>query len=181
VTKYNSVEKMWSKGHKKEVQFKTNYPILWFLREVYYWFYRLWHNRISQWPKETKWFIQRGKRGWADCDIWSFDGYLSEVIWKGLKKLQKIQHILPTWKPGIKEEDAKKEWDYILNEMIWAFQSWDLACNGHYEFWFAGRSQIYEKTMMEKYPDYHFMTEEEDKRMRNGMKLFIENFGSLWD
>jgi len=30
--------------------------------------------------KEIKWFWQRGKRGWADCDVWGFQDYLTDII-----------------------------------------------------------------------------------------------------
>jgi len=43
-------------------------------------------------PRDTylniKWFIQRGKRGYADCDVWNFDYYLSDVIVNALKELK---------------------------------------------------------------------------------------------
>lgn len=26
--------------------------------------------------RQAKWFVQRGRRGWADCDTWALDSYL---------------------------------------------------------------------------------------------------------
>ena len=30
--------------------------------------------------RELKWFVQRGRRGWADCDTWDFPGYLTPIL-----------------------------------------------------------------------------------------------------
>jgi len=35
-----------------------------------------------------KWFIQRGVRGYADCDIWDFNEYLAGLIIAGCRKLK---------------------------------------------------------------------------------------------
>lgn len=35
----------------------------------------------------VKWFIQRGYRGWADCDVWSLDYYLSGWLPDALERL----------------------------------------------------------------------------------------------
>ena len=178
---YNSVNEMFSEMHIKEAKFKKDYPTLWMLKEVYWWFYRLWHNHIRLVPREIKWFYQRGKRGWADCDIWGFDCYISRIIYTGLEKLRKIQHILPDWKEGMTEEEAQKSWDIKITEMIWAFKAWHNCCNGDWEFYVPGRDKEFELLHRRKYPETYFMSEEDHARMIAGMKLMIDNFGSLWD
>jgi hypothetical protein len=37
--------------------------------------------------KDVKHFFQRGWRGYADCDVWSFDNYIAKVFIGGLKQL----------------------------------------------------------------------------------------------
>jgi len=36
-----------------------------------------------------KWFIQRGRRGWADCDAWSLDHYLASWMPEAVLRLTK--------------------------------------------------------------------------------------------
>lgn len=56
---------------------------------------------------EIKWFIQRGKRGWADCDVWAIDSYLNRVIPAMLENLANCKHGAP---PGLGE----KRWATML-------------------------------------------------------------------
>lgn len=49
------------------------------IREIYY---------------TTKWFVQRGRRGFSDRDNWSIDGYLSDWMPKALRNL-KSEHGFP--------------------------------------------------------------------------------------
>lgn len=51
--------------------------------------------RIKNFPRKVKWFIQRGKRGYADCDLWNFDTYLEKIISKGLRELSRTTHGYP--------------------------------------------------------------------------------------
>lgn len=36
--------------------------------------------KLPYWIRKIVWFFQRGKRGWADCDWWSLDDYISQVM-----------------------------------------------------------------------------------------------------
>lgn len=70
------------------------YPILaWLKYNIYYPSYRLWNNHLN--PRliyrEIKWFIQRGYRGWADCDVWSIDYYLNRIMPEMLERLAKTK------------------------------------------------------------------------------------------
>lgn len=72
-------------------------------------------------PRSTKnmvvAFWQRGKRGWADSDIWNFDGYLAEVIRDGINRLNETKH---GW-PG--EPMTYEEWGQILTEIAEGMQA----------------------------------------------------------
>lgn len=46
--------------------------------------------KIGSFFRKIKWFIQRGKRGYADCDLWNLDTYLEGVMSKGLRGLAKM-------------------------------------------------------------------------------------------
>ena len=45
---------------------------------------RKFFGKIRMFPRKVKWFIQRGKRGYADCDLWNFDTYLAKLFKNGL-------------------------------------------------------------------------------------------------
>ena len=53
--------------------------------------YEGWLNPKA-WYRSIKWFIQRGRRGWADCDAWGFDTYLARVIAEGVERLILVKH-----------------------------------------------------------------------------------------
>lgn len=56
-------------------------------------------------PRRIYWFLQRGWRGYADCDLWDFDYYLATIISKGLKQFRTYYH---------GKEPSKKELDIII-------------------------------------------------------------------
>ncbi len=60
------------------------------LIEFYWWLRRLPTPR--DWYYAVKWFIQRGRRGWADIDNWSMFSYLSDVMADMLKDLRESGH-----------------------------------------------------------------------------------------
>ena len=64
-------------------------------------------------PKEIKWFYQRGRRGFSDRDVWSFDYYLADVISKGCRQLFEISHGYPF---DLTEEKWKAILDTLSNE-----------------------------------------------------------------
>lgn len=63
------------------------------LRKVYCWG---WHTPAGIWRNILrtkylfKWTYQRFARGYADCDIWNFDGFLATVISSGLRDLAEL-------------------------------------------------------------------------------------------
>ena len=69
-----------------------------------YFSYRHWYNVVLH-P------IQRAKRGYADCDVWSLDEYLCKVIKNSVEQLKKNTHSYPM---GI----TKEKWDKILQDII---------------------------------------------------------------
>lgn len=85
------------------------------MKDILYFPYRL-ASRIEDLWQNTFAFFQRGKRGYADKDIWDFDYYLAEVISGGLKILLENH----TAYPG---ELTPEEWDKILAEMIEGFEN----------------------------------------------------------
>ena len=77
-------------------------------------FYRI-INFIKRIPKETKWFFQRGKRGWADIDVICMDYWFFRTVIPMLKRLKDTKHGYPV-------DMTEEEWDEKLNKMIRCFE-----------------------------------------------------------
>lgn len=106
-------------------------------------------RKIKETPQEIKWFIQRGKRGWADCDVWSMDWYLIKTITPMLKHLKNVNHGYPY---GITEE----EWNNILSEMIAGFE--------------AGKHVLDDNYLDEIQPDWYDASKE-TKELLSGLNI----------
>jgi len=74
-----TVFKEWEKKH----------PILTKFKRIWWWLRYGIRNKIENIPLRIRTFIQRGKRGWANSDSWSFDWYLAKVISEGVGNLIK--------------------------------------------------------------------------------------------
>lgn len=143
-------------------------------------------------------------------DTWSMDHTLAMIIVPMLKQLKETKHGAPfvddkdvpeelksTSAPA-KENDWDtddnhfKRWDYVLDEMIWAFQHIVNDDNWQEEFYSGtprfksiqlenGMSQVIEDTGPDAFKvDYVRMQQVED-RIENGTKLFGKYYRSLWD
>ena len=99
-----------------------------------------------------KWFIQRGHRGYADCDVWGLDGYLAGWMPAALKQLEDNKLGRPC---GM----TRRGWDTRLRIMREGFE--------------AARAigDIPEK---EQYRQLK-------RRLDKGLKVFSEHYLSLWD
>ena len=157
-------------------------PRRWNKWDRFYWLIRY---GIWNWITDLKWRIpnwwQRGQRGWGYADTWGFDFYLSKVIYGGLVHLKKHKCGYPITIPKIETEwtevDYKaneKIWDEIMDKMIYAFKLAKEIGEGEREFYKPYMDENFQKT-------YKCLSKEEDDAMKEGMKLFIDHFFSLWD
>jgi len=127
---------------------------------------RPWHKRlrskirrsisnIRHFPKKIKWFIQRGRRGWADCDTWSWDSYISRVNIEGLKFLKENKHTYPN-------NLTPELWGEKLDIMIRGFES-----------------------SLERTDILNWVDKETDEKREeifwHGMYEYTEWFNNLWD
>jgi len=143
-------------------------------------------------------------------DTWSMDDTLAHIILPMLKQLNKTKHGAPfTEDEDVPEElrstnaDPKenewdtdsnhfKRWDYIMNEMIWAFeqklsddaeaQFFDHSAyeegegKSNHDKWFKDVSEGLSKVKYDK--EGHAVWEE---RKKNGFRLFGKYYENLWD
>ncbi len=106
---------------------------------------------------ECKWFVQRGLYGYADCDVWSLDGYLCEWLPSALRRF-KTGHSYP----GTGLANKMEKWAAMLETMALGFESYD-------KMW----GEVFDVTSVEGKQ----LIASWDK----GSKLFIKWFGHLWD
>ena len=132
---------------------RKEHPVKTFFEDIYYAFLRF-CGKPKNIYREIKWFIQRGKRGFADCDVWGFDCYLSKVISEGCKNLKENKMGIPY---GLSKSDTDEDfqkgieqWDAILDKIIKTFKTDSIT--------------LYK------------MSPEEKKEYREGWKLFQKYF-----
>ena len=133
-------------------------------------------------------------------DTWSMDYTLAHIIHPMLVQLKETKHGAPftddddvpkelrSWMAGPKENewdtDANhfKRWDYILDEMIWAFAQ-ELKDDEENEFFDHSESDEVKdwNEKMSKLKVDHEGLEAHQKRKQNGYRLFGKYYSGLWD
>jgi len=156
------------------------------IHRIYLYFYRLFW-RIVRLPgdirRNIRDFIQRGRRGWANSDIWSFDYYLSKVIAKGLYHLKEHRHSHPG-------DLTEGQWVDILNKMINTFKIMRRISEGSiiyipskefserkYKQWCKVIKDINKKHSIYD----RVLTKKQSKELEEGFRLFQQYFFNLWD
>ena len=120
--------------------------------------------------KEIKWFIQRGKRGYADCDIWDFDSYLCRIIVPALRQLKEDSFGCPSEMYDKKaKNDECHRWSEALEEMAQGFEANEEL---HKPRFFLKDGE--KKLDLEQIKQLN-------EKMQRGLGLFVKYFGSLWD
>ena len=192
------------KSEKLTKEWDEYHPILRFFQCFYYEIKRKF-DIPGDTCREIKWFIQRGRRGYSDRDIWGFDFYLSEIICGGINELKNQVH-------GVPGEIAEKfkdkndsdsidiamiEWKRILGEISWTFETSIKIQENDLIPVFDERKrkqadkfvkslnmpQKEEDKLFKDLPDVHYniMSKEDTKRYKNGWKFFKQYYYGLWD
>lgn len=104
-------------------------------------------------PREARYFIQRGRRGYSDRDVWSLDAYLADVIAGSVTQLRRTDHGYP----GM--FDGPEPWEKILDEIVEGFSN-------AREPW-----------------DFHSPEQEAERKAKLDLAMdhFKKYFHSLWD
>ena len=133
-------------------------------------------------------------------DTWSMDHTLAHIIHPMLIQLNKTKHGGPFTEDDdvpdeIKSTNAEpkenewdidsnhfKRWDYILNEMIWAFEQ-ELKDDDESQFFDHTESRGIKdfNESMKKLKVDHEGLEAHQKRKANGFRLFGRYYQNLWD
>jgi len=110
--------------------------------------------------KKVKWFYQRGKRGWADCDWWDMHSYLIHIITPMLKELKEKNY----GGLGYGKASTPEKWEALLGEMIEGFEAADRIIESEYPM------------------DSYLEDQKKDiKVFETKMKIFTKWFFHLWD
>jgi len=164
---------------------------------------------IGKYPKKGDQKINVRIDPW---DTWSMDNTLAHIIVPMLKQLRDTKHGSPwvddedvpakirsTKAPKPKQEgewdnNVHKRWDYVLGEMIFAFEAktndWeDQFYSGNCDFQFIPYIKDGKNTGMKemvKGPKDTFKVNQKAKnkfeaRMKNGFRLFGKYYEGLWD
>lgn len=142
----------------------------------------------------TKWFFQRGSRGWADCDWWGMNCYLCEVVLPMLKKMKDEKHGVPC-SYGEDFSEAEKRWDTCINDMIEAFEAAKRVLDDEYYEQVSGDrfDKVNELDSTESIDSFlgsiprkevkkwAAMSKADQKIFEKKAKVFIKHFFSLWD
>ena len=175
-------------------------------------------DRIGDWLAKTwidkvcEWFYSKNERTIKvridPYDTWSMDNTLAHIILPMLKQLKATKHGSPLvddedvpphmrhGDPDPNEHDnwIHYKWDWVLNEMIWAFEqelddSWeDKFIHGkpvYGDTWFDEDDNEYQRLQRKQLnPDYWVDRDgikEYNNRIDNGFKLFGKYYRNLWD
>jgi len=126
-------------------------------------------HKIRSFLREIKWFIQRGKRGYADSDLWDLYWYISNLIVDALKEFDKRRGGHPGYL-------TDKKWSEKLNEMREGFE-------------FYKNVDDIESEAFEKFGDKRKAgkllwledVEKQRKIAEKKLNIFIKYFEHLWD
>lgn len=137
---------------------------------------------------ELKWKIQRGKRGWSDCDSWSMNHWFFKNAHAMLEKW--LKHGTDGHPMDVTEE----EWDEILTKIRDGFKAWiddeemiGLMCKR------CGKETCYgdDTCKCEGYSkfngcDYDFdawkiLEEARNKQIDEALQLFAKHVRGMWD
>ncbi len=174
---YKSVKAMFREMEKEN----KKHPIRSWLRPKFWQMIRL--------PREIQLairiFIQRGKRGYANSDVWGLDCYLSKVISKSVQHLKENLNGMPN---GLTEG----QWIDILNKIVYTFEIAKDITNGDaiylpikdwsdtkYTKWCQSIKGINKKHT--EILGMRILTKKQSKEFEEGFKLFQEYFFDLWD
>jgi hypothetical protein len=146
-------------------------------------------------PRTVSDWAVRGYRGYADCDVWSVDSYLSGLLPRMLNQLREQTHgypcsmdLLLTEEMGANDEVGMNLWVAILTAIIdgfeahttlnetvpWYDDSPDLTfpfkAGDEFSLWLEENNDSIKEQM-----------ETERVKIARGMELFVEYYDALWD
>lgn len=180
---------------------EREHPILSFFQEYYYDMVGLikWKLDPAIYYRESKWFIQRGLKGYSQRDVWGLGFYLNNILIKGLKDLKTQVHGAPTGHLHSStvdldgESTETKEWKKIIDKMIWTFEAadkiserswipvWNESKRKECEDFVENLNKPEDDPLFPELPktEYYLMTSEDMAKYHEGWQLFKEYYFDL--
>jgi len=131
---------------------------------------------MFQFINNVRAFIDRGKRGWANTDVWDGDTYLGKVISGMVRELAKYNSGCPEelYDKTCKNDECHK-WKEILEEIAQGFEAADQMKRMSFSHMWEKKEDIYD-SMYKKIKQKQLA-----KKYDRGMELFSKYFLNLWD
>lgn len=130
--------------------------------------------------KKLKWFYQRGKTGYADCDWWDFHSYLCDIIVAGLTDLKEKDHGCPNeYRNTDAEREECKKWTETLEEIIDGFEAGKLLIDNNCVY--LKKEISADGASYYKYEYDEELAKKLSIKFDKGMELFKRNFMYFWD
>jgi hypothetical protein len=171
----------------------------WWFRDIKYWFRKKRQKWTTGFPHEESWDFKSALAYWALPRLkhmkGNLHGYPSRLIPE--EKLKEMSHSLSTKKGAtqddpnegrnIREEHGMKEWNKILDKIIWSFENhgnepmptepenYDSRCN---MIKYDDGSTEYEH--LDDRPWDWTECEAHDKKVQEGLELFAKHYKDLW-
>jgi len=126
--------------------------------------------------RSIKNFIQRGRRGYSDSDMYDIDSYLCEIIPPMLRSLKKGYGCPSEFYDNDNINNECQKWYNTLEEMAQGFEAAEFLKHAKYLKFMPdekGRGNIL-------YTDVE-ATENARQKMEKGLFLFCKYFLNLWD
>lgn len=122
-----------------------------------------------------KWFFNRGKNGYAECDFWDFNDYLTDIIIAGIDYLKNNSHGCPNeFYDETNVNNECEKWTIILDEILEGFKAGKRIMDNDCMSW-VKRDECYKRVFNED--EAKLLA----KKFDRGMELFSEYFMNLWD
>ena len=126
--------------------------------------------------KKIKYGLQRYRRGYSDEDTWDFHSYLCDIIIPVLREFSIKKMGCPSsfWDDNSKNNECHR-WSEALETMVQGFEAAK-----------AINSMQYYETKKNEDGNWSYELDKEKmklltKKYNEGMKIFCDNFLSLWD
>lgn len=88
-------------------------------QERHWRWHRLWHPM----PWTRAWYCwQRSWRGWADCDVWDVDAYITRIASQMLSRLAETTH---GWPGSTSAWPTYEEWQAYLRDLSGRLAAWN--------------------------------------------------------
>jgi hypothetical protein len=147
-------------------------------------------SRVRYFPSQqihsVKWFIQRGRRGWSDCDLWNMDGHIARLNVEMLAELRSIAHGSPVGlgcsedEQWLTPEQREERWNEIQKiDALIGFDGGRKASG--FDRWMAMLAYFEDgwRGVLRESDDNHYR--EDHEKFKTMMPLYAEWFGGLWD